>query len=80
MLCRAVPHRAADGVRCWRAPTRGRSLLRSGFAVLAGVNLAIGVFLGATQISVTAFAVEHCVAGAAATLFVVSGCASLLAG
>lgn len=44
------------------------------------MNLAIGVFLGATQISVTAFAVEHCVAGAAATLFVVSGCASLLAG
>ena len=56
------------------------SLLRPGFAVLVGVNLAIGVFFGATQISVTAFAVEHRVAGAAAALFTVSGCASLLAG
>ncbi|HMH91058.1 MAG TPA: MFS transporter [Streptosporangiaceae bacterium] len=58
----------------------GRSLLRPGFAVLVGVNLAIGVFFGATQISVTAFAVEHGVAGAAAALFTVSSCASLLAG
>ena len=75
-----MPHRAADGVRCWRAPPRGRSLLRPGFAVLIGVNLTIGVFFGAMQISVTAFAVEHGVAGAAAALFAVSGCASLLAG
>jgi hypothetical protein len=58
----------------------GRSLLRPGFAVLVGVNLAIGVFFGATQISVTAFAVEHGVAGAAAGLFAVSSCAGLLAG
>ena len=58
----------------------GHSLLRPGFAVLVGVNLAIGGFFGATQVSVTAFAVEHGVAGAAAALFGVSGCASLLAG
>jgi hypothetical protein len=58
----------------------GRSLLRPGFAVLVGVNLAIGVFFGAMQISVTAFAVEHRVAGAAAVLFMVSSCASVLAG
>jgi len=58
----------------------GRSLLRPGFTVLVGVNLAIGVFFGATQISVTAFAVEHDAAGAAAALFTVSSCASLLAG
>jgi len=57
-----------------------RSLLRPGFAVLVGVNLALGGFFGATQISVTAFAVEHGVAGAAAALFMVSSCASLLAG
>ena len=56
----------------------GRSLLRPGFAVLVGVNLAIGGFFGAMQISVTAFA--HGVAGAAAALFMVSSCASLLAG
>jgi hypothetical protein len=58
----------------------GGSLLRPGFAVLAGVNLAIGVFFGAMQISVTAFAVEHGVPGAAAALFTVSSCAGLLAG
>ena len=56
------------------------SLLRPGFAVLAGVNLAIGGFFGAMQISVTAFAVEHGAAGTAAALFTVSSCASLLAG
>jgi Major Facilitator Superfamily len=58
----------------------GRSLLRPGFAVLAGVNLAIGGFFGAMQISVTAFAVERGAAGTAAVLFTVSSCASLLAG
>jgi MFS transporter len=58
----------------------GRSLLRPGFAVLVGVNLAIGGFFGAMQISVTAFAVEHRAAGTAAVLFTVSSCASLLAG
>jgi hypothetical protein len=58
----------------------GRSLLRPGFAVLVGVNLAIGGFFGAMQISVTAFAVEHGAAVTAAALFTVSGCASLLAG
>jgi hypothetical protein len=58
----------------------GRSLLRPGFAVLAGVNLAIGGFFGAMQLSVTAFAVEHGAAGTAAALFTVSSCASLLAG
>jgi len=58
----------------------GSSLLRPGFAVLVGVNLAIGCFFGAMQLSVTAFAVEHGAASAAAVLFTVSSCASLLAG
>jgi hypothetical protein len=58
----------------------GRSLLRPGFAVLVGVNLAIGGFFGAMQISVTAFAVHDGAQGTAAALFTVSGCASLLAG
>jgi len=58
----------------------GRGLLRPGFAVLAGVNLAIGGFFGAMQISVTAFALAHGAAGIAAALFTVSSCASLLAG
>jgi hypothetical protein len=58
----------------------GRSLLRPGFAVLVGVNLVIGVFFGAMQISVTAFSVEHKAAATAAVLFTVSSCAALLAG
>jgi hypothetical protein len=58
----------------------GRSLLRPGFAVLVGVNLAIGGFFGAIPISVTAFAIEHGAAGAAAALLAVSSFASLLAG
>jgi len=64
-----------------RNPTgRGRLLPGPGFAVLVGVNLAIGGFFGAMQISVTAFAVEHGVPGTAAALFAVSSCASVLAG
>ena len=61
-------------------PGPAGELLRPRFAVLAGLNLAIGCFFGAMQISVTAFAVEHDAAGAAAGLFTVSSCASLLAG
>jgi hypothetical protein len=61
-------------------PRTGGSLLRPGFAVLVGVNLVIGVFFGAMQISVTAFAVEAGAPGPAAVLFTVSSCAALLAG
>jgi MFS family permease len=81
-LCLAAQRRTAPPPASGAAAHHraGRSLLRPGFAVLAGVNLAIGVFFGATQISVTAFAVEHGVPAAATALFLVSGCAGLLAG
>ena len=80
-LCFAAQRRTAPPASGAEERHRaGRSLLRPGFAVLAGVNLAIGGFFGAMQISVTAFAVEHGAAGVAAALFAVSGCASLLAG
>jgi hypothetical protein len=80
-LCFAAQRRTAPPVSDAAGPHRsGRSLLRPGFAVLVGVNLAIGGFFGAMQISVTAFAVEHRAAGTAAALFGVSSCASLLAG
>jgi hypothetical protein len=80
-LCFAAQRRTAPPAvgTSGRHRTR-RSLLRPGFAVLAGVSLAIGGFFGAMQISVTAFAVEHGAAGMAAVLFTVSSCASLLAG
>jgi hypothetical protein len=57
-----------------------RLLVRAGFVAVVGMNLALGGFFGAMQISVTAFAVEHSAACAAAGLFTVSGCASLLGG
>ena len=80
VLRRAAPHRTAATSGAAGRHRAGRSLLRPGFAVLVGVNLAIGGFFGAMQISVTAFAVEHGAAGTAAVLFTVSSCASLLAG
>ncbi|WNI21783.1 MFS transporter [Streptomyces sp. ITFR-16] len=58
----------------------GRSLLRPGFVRAAGLNLAIGVYFGAIRVSVTAFAVEHHAAAAAAPVFVASNCGGLLAG
>jgi hypothetical protein len=80
-LCFAAQRRTAPAAGGAAEPhSSARSLLRPGFAVLAGMNLAVGVFFGAMQISVTAFAVEHGAAGAAAALFMVSSCASLLAG
>jgi hypothetical protein len=80
-LCFAAQRRTAPPASGAAATRRtGRLLLRPGFTVLVGVNLAIGVFFGAMQVSVTAFAVEHGMAGAAAPLFMVSSCASLLAG
>jgi len=80
-LCFAVQRRTAPPPAGAAERHRtGRSLLRPGFAILVGVNLAIGGFFGAMQISVTAFAVEHGAAGMAAVLFTVSSCASLMAG
>ena len=80
-LCFAAQRRSAPPASGAAGRHRtGRSLLRPGFAVLVGVNLAIGGFFGAMQISVTAFAIERGAAGTAAALFTVSSCASLLAG
>lgn len=79
--CLATRRRTAPPASGAAGRHRGsRSLLRPGFAVLAGVNLAIGGFFGAMQISVTAFAVEHGRPAAAAALFTVSSCTSLLSG
>jgi hypothetical protein len=80
-LCFAAQRRTAPPATGAVGPHRtGRSLVRPGFAVLVVVNLAIGAFFGTMQISVTAFAVQHGAAAAAAALFTVSSCAGLLAG
>ncbi|MGN9841339.1 MFS transporter [Nonomuraea sp. H19] len=73
---RTAPSAASEADERRRA---GRSLLRPGFAVLAGLNLAIGVFFGAIQVSVTAFAIEQGVPAAAAPLYAASSCGGLLA-
>ncbi|MFI9244979.1 MFS transporter [Streptomyces sp. NPDC053086] len=73
----SAPPPAVDGA----APTHAdRSLLRGDFMVLMGLNLALGVFFGAMQVSVTAFVVEHAAPGAAAPVFAVSSGSGLLAG
>jgi hypothetical protein len=79
-LCFAAQRRTAPRSGAAAPPRAGGALLRPGFVVLVGVNLAIGVFFGAMQISVTAFALEHGAAAAAAPVFMASSCASLLAG
>ncbi len=81
-LALAAQHRTAP------APTgagghhhgAGRSMLGRTFVVLVGVNLGIGAYFGAIQVSVTAFAVESGAPGSAAPLYAVSSCAGLLAG
>lgn len=81
-LAFATQHRTAPPpASAFAELTRARgSLLRPGFAVLVVHNLAIGVYFGAMQVSVTAFAVEHGAPDAAAPLFAVSSCSGLLAG
>ncbi|MGW6256343.1 MFS transporter [Streptomyces sp. NPDC055085] len=48
--------------------------------LLMGLNLAIGIFFGAMQVSVTGFAVECGAPGAAGPIFAASSCSGLLAG
>ncbi|NBE99964.1 MFS transporter [Nonomuraea sp. KC401] len=74
---RTAPATASEAGERRRA---GRSLLRPGFAVIAALNLAVGVFFGAMQVSVTAFAVEHGAPAAAAPLYAASSCGGLLTG
>lgn len=80
-LALAAQHRTAPApAAAAERRDAGRSLLRAGFAAQFGVNLALGLYFGAMQVSVTAFAVEHRAAGAAAPLYAASNCAGLLAG
>jgi hypothetical protein len=58
----------------------GATLLHRGFAVLIGVHAGIGLYFGSMQVTLTAFAVDHGVPGAAGLLYGVTGVASLVAG
>ncbi|MER5801254.1 MFS transporter [Streptomyces mirabilis] len=64
-----------------RTAARGPGpLLTRNFATLLAVNLALGVFFGSMQVSVSAFADVHHAASAAGLLYGLMSAASLLAG
>lgn len=69
---RTAPGRGAD-----RSPRR---LWTRTFVMLLAVNLALGVFFGSMQVSVSAFADAHHAASAAGFLYGLMSAASLLAG
>ncbi|MFF8929979.1 MFS transporter [Streptomyces longwoodensis] len=66
--------------RATRSRTGRDALLGPAFLRQAGLGLALGVFFGATQVSVTAYAVGRGTPDAAAPLYLASNCTSLLAG
>ncbi|WP_415936787.1 MFS transporter [Streptomyces sp. 039-1] len=59
---------------------RRGQLLCAPVLLLMGLNLAIGIFFGAMQVSVTGFAVECGAPRAAGPIFAASSCSGLLAG
>ncbi|MEU4097612.1 MFS transporter [Streptomyces sp. NPDC026673] len=58
----------------------GRALLRSAFLRQVALGLALGVFFGAMQVSVTAYAVGRGTPDAAAPLYFASNCTNLIGG
>lgn len=58
----------------------GRSLLRPAFVRLVALNAALGVFFGAMQVSVTAYAVGRGTPDVAPLLYAVSNCTNLVGG
>ncbi|WP_234342742.1 MFS transporter [Streptomyces sp. NRRL B-3648] len=58
----------------------GRALLRSAFLRQAALGLALGVFFGAMQVSVAAYAVGRGTPDAAAPLYFASNCTNLVGG
>ncbi|MFJ4810618.1 MFS transporter [Streptomyces longwoodensis] len=66
--------------RATRSRAGRDALLGPAFLRQAGLGLALGVFFGATQVSVTAYAVGRGTPDAAAPLYLASNCTSILAG
>jgi predicted MFS family arabinose efflux permease len=61
-------------------PDRDRRLLRPAFLVLLALNLGLGLFFGAMQVSVTGFAIEHGRSGIGGALYSVMSLGSLIGG
>ncbi|MFI0236228.1 MFS transporter [Streptomyces sp. NPDC016845] len=80
-LSLAAQRRTAPPV-AGRAERRGagRSLLRGAFIRLVALNAALGVFFGALQVSVTAYAVGRGTPDVAPLLYAVSNCSNLAGG
>lgn len=74
---RTAPPTVTDAVERTRA---GRSLLRSGFALVVALNLAIGVHFGAMGVSMTAFMLDHDATTTAPAVFAAGSLSGLLAG
>ncbi|MFD9002999.1 MFS transporter [Streptomyces sp. NPDC059582] len=84
-LAFAALRRTAPTPGATDAPKHGAArgpgtLLTRNFATLLAVNLALGVFFGSTQVSVSAFADVHHTAAAAGFLYGMMSAVSLLAG
>ncbi|MFD7708354.1 MFS transporter [Streptomyces sp. NPDC059785] len=58
----------------------GRALLRSAFLRQVALGLALGMFFGAMQVSVAAYAVQRGTPDAAALLYLASNCTNLVGG
>jgi len=71
---RTSPPPVAAGV------SRSGQLLDRAFMALVGVNVGIGLFFGAMQVSVTAFAIDQGAAGLAGPLYSVTSLIGMLAG
>ncbi|WP_223291060.1 MFS transporter [Streptomyces avicenniae] len=79
-LRRTAPPPAAPPARDRDAARGRRTLWTRTFATLLVVNLALGVFFGSTQVSVSAFAEAHHAPTAAGFLYGLMSAASLLTG
>jgi hypothetical protein len=79
-LRRTAPAPAAAPAADRTAARGPRALLTRNFATLLAVNLALGVFFGSMQVSVSAFAEVHHAAAAAGFLYGLMSAASLLGG
>ena len=63
-----------------RHSSQARRLAQPVFILLLAVNLAVGIYFGAVQVSVAAFATEQAASGSAATLYAVSSITGLAGG
>lgn len=74
----AAPHRPSPATP--NAGDAGRALLHSAFLRQAALGLTLGVFFGAMQVSVAAYAVGRGTPDAAAPLYFASNCTNLVGG